>query len=157
MTLQNTNGSRHTLADVESQIQRLQRARETLETKRHGLREEELKILADAFARKLQAGGFTVREGLAALKPYARTRLNAETPASPAPGAAAPSTRARAAAPASAPDLREHASRVLGGEASAWLRHPHPLLGGQTPQQMAATPQGLEKVHALLAAYARGA
>ena len=46
---------------------------------------------------------------------------------------------------------------VLGSDAIDWLQRAHPLLGGMTPTQMAATPRGEEKVLALLAAYARGA
>ena len=33
-------------------------------------RVEELKVLADGFARKLAVNGFTVKEGIGALKPY---------------------------------------------------------------------------------------
>ncbi len=33
-------------------------------------RVEELKVLADGFARKLAVNGFTVKEGISALKPY---------------------------------------------------------------------------------------
>ncbi len=33
-------------------------------------RVEELKVLADGFARKLAINGFSVKEGIAALKPY---------------------------------------------------------------------------------------
>jgi DNA-binding protein H-NS len=33
-------------------------------------RVEELKVLADGFARKLAVNGFTVKEGIEALKPY---------------------------------------------------------------------------------------
>ncbi len=33
-------------------------------------RGEELKVLADGFARKLAVNGFSVKEGIAALKPY---------------------------------------------------------------------------------------
>lgn len=143
------------LADIEARIQRLTRAREALAAQRVTAREEELKVLADAFARKLQAGGFSIQEGIAALRPYARSRLQDAPAASPSLPAA---PRARESAKGTnGEDLREHARRVLGGEAASWLRRPHPLLGGQTPQQMAATPHGLDKVHALLAAYARGA
>lgn len=144
------------LAEIEARIQRLTRAREALAAQRVTAREEELKVLADAFARKLQAGGFSIQEGIAALRPYARSRLQD----APAPAPAMPPAPPRGREPskgASGEDLREHARRVLGGEAASWLRRPHPLLGGQTPQQMATTPQGLDKVHALLAAYARGA
>lgn len=37
-------------------------------------RVEELKVLADGFARKLAMNGFSVREGIDALKPYARLK-----------------------------------------------------------------------------------
>ena len=37
-------------------------------------RVEELKVLADGFARKLAANGFSVREGIDALKPYQRIK-----------------------------------------------------------------------------------
>ena len=37
-------------------------------------RVEELKVLADGFARKLAANGFSVREGIDALKPYLRVK-----------------------------------------------------------------------------------
>jgi DNA-binding protein H-NS len=37
-------------------------------------REEELKVLADGFARKLAANGFSIREGIDALKPYAKLK-----------------------------------------------------------------------------------
>ncbi|WP_399684325.1 antitoxin Xre/MbcA/ParS toxin-binding domain-containing protein [Xenophilus sp.] len=144
------------LADIEAQIRRLSDEREAMEQQRERLRAEELKVLADAYARKLRAAGFTIREGLAALRPYAAVRLaqeqsDAAPVAAPAP---APSAPQGTAAPQ---DLRSRAAQVLGPDASRWLRRPHPLLGGQTPQQVAATPQGLEKVNALLAAYARGA
>jgi len=155
MTQDHPDHRHPTLADLEARIQKLSRARDALAEQRVTAREEELKVLADAFARKLQAGGFSIQEGIAALRPYARSRLQ---------DAPAPASASRPAAPgrepskgASGDDLREHARRVLGSEASSWLRRPHPLLGGQTPQQMAGTPQGLDKVHALLAAYARGA
>ena len=43
---------------------------------------EELKVLADGFARKLAANGFSVREGIDALKPYLRIKaLTATSPA----------------------------------------------------------------------------
>lgn len=144
-----------TLADLEARIQRLTRAREALAAQRVTAREEELKVLADAFARKLQAAGLSIQEGIAALRPYARSRLQ-DAPAVAPATVAAPRGR-ESVRGAAGEDVREHAKRVLGSEASAWLRRPHPLLGGQTPQQMAATRQGLDKVHALLAAYARGA
>lgn len=35
---------------------------------------EEIKVLADGFAKKLEAAGFTVEEGIAALKPYSATK-----------------------------------------------------------------------------------
>ena len=35
-------------------------------------RVEELKVLADGYAKKLQMNGFSIREGMEALKPYLR-------------------------------------------------------------------------------------
>ena len=37
-------------------------------------RVEELKVLADGFVRKLVANGFSVREGIDAMKPYLRIK-----------------------------------------------------------------------------------
>jgi hypothetical protein len=37
-------------------------------------RVEELKVLADGYAKKLQMNGFSIREGMDALKPYLPTR-----------------------------------------------------------------------------------
>ena len=39
-----------------------------------GKREEELKVLADGYAKKVQAAGFSIEEAIAALKPYGKTR-----------------------------------------------------------------------------------
>ncbi|MDR7299509.1 DNA-binding protein H-NS [Pelomonas aquatica] len=48
---------------------------------------EELKVLADGFAKKIQAAGFTVREALEALMPYEtsapRAKKRASSPAIP--------------------------------------------------------------------------
>ncbi|MDA7418356.1 MbcA/ParS/Xre antitoxin family protein [Xenophilus arseniciresistens] len=160
------------LSDIEAEIRRLTREREALQEQRQKLRVEELKTLADAYARKLQAAGFSVAEGLAALRPYASVRLQAApdagaapaasaAPAAPAPAAASPAASAqppqRAALSLGLDALHNRAAQVLGDDAHRWLRRAHSLLGGQTPLQLASTPQGLERVHALLAAYARGA
>jgi hypothetical protein len=37
-------------------------------------RVEELKVLADGYAKKLQMNGFSIREGMDALKPYLKLR-----------------------------------------------------------------------------------
>ncbi len=37
-------------------------------------RVEELKVLADGYAKKLQMNGFAIREGMDALKPYLPTK-----------------------------------------------------------------------------------
>ena len=44
-----------------------------LELQIAGKRDEELKVLVDGFAKKVQATGFTVDEALVALQPYATT------------------------------------------------------------------------------------
>ncbi len=38
-------------------------------------RVEELKVLADGYAKKLQMNGFSIREGMDALKPYLHIKL----------------------------------------------------------------------------------
>ncbi len=43
-------------------------------------RVEELKVLADGFARKLAVNGFSVREGIDALKPYIGKNLRPAIP-----------------------------------------------------------------------------
>jgi hypothetical protein len=42
-------------------------------------RVEELKVLADGFARKLAVNGFSVKEGIDALKPYVGKNLRPAT------------------------------------------------------------------------------
>ena len=42
----------------------------TLDREIRGKREEELKVLADGYVKKIQAGGFTVTEAIEALAPY---------------------------------------------------------------------------------------
>lgn len=152
-----------TLSHLEAEIQRLIDEREALELQRQRLRVEELKTLADAYARKLQAAGFSISEGLAALKPYAHVRMQSET-AAPATSSSPLAPREpreprapRASVTHGLDALHSRAAQVLGEDAHRWLRRAHPLLGGQAPLQIASTPQGVEKVQALLAAYARGA
>lgn len=51
----------------------LQELRARLETTNRAIAErrvEELKVLADGYAKKLSMNGFSVREGIDALKPY---------------------------------------------------------------------------------------
>lgn len=55
--------------------------RTQLERQIAGKRGEELKVLADGFAKKLEAAGFTVAEGVEALKPYLPTGSQARTAA----------------------------------------------------------------------------
>ncbi len=43
-------------------------------------RVEELKVLADGFARKLAVNGFSVKEGIEALKPYIGKNLAPVSP-----------------------------------------------------------------------------
>ena len=50
-------------------------------------RVEELKVLADGFARKLAVNGFSVKEGIDALKPYIGKNLHPTTPPRPGPSA----------------------------------------------------------------------
>ncbi|UDF36880.1 UNVERIFIED_ORG: H-NS histone family protein [Shinella sp. XGS7] len=48
--------------------------RAKLEREIEGKREEELKTLADGYAKKLQAAGFSVEEGIKALLPYTEAK-----------------------------------------------------------------------------------
>lgn len=45
-------------------------------------RSEELKVLVDGFAKKMEAAGFTVREAIEALMPYDRSAVRANKRAS---------------------------------------------------------------------------
>ncbi len=142
---------------LEAQIARLTQERKDLERQQQRLRVDELKALADAYAAQLKAAGFSIEEGIQALQPH---RPAAQPPAPPrhqairpAPFVTAPKSQPRP--PMDTVHLR--AQSVLGSDAIDWLRRPHALLGGMTPSQMADTPQGEEKVLALLTAYARGA
>lgn len=57
--------------DLEGQaLADLQRLLEQTDAAIAERRGEELKVLADGYARKLAMNGFSIREGMAALKPY---------------------------------------------------------------------------------------
>ncbi|MFP5474768.1 MAG: antitoxin Xre/MbcA/ParS toxin-binding domain-containing protein [Gammaproteobacteria bacterium] len=144
---------------LEAEIARLTQERRDLERQQRQLRVDELKALVDHFAQQLGAAGFGLQDGIDALQARARPAPPpVEQPArhsviKPAPFVTAPKSQPRP--PMDAVHLR--AQSVLGSDAIDWLQRAHPLLGGMTPTQMAATPRGEEKVLALLAAYARGA
>jgi len=57
-------------ADIQKRIKEVDDERAELEAALHAKRGEELKVLADAYAKKLQAAGFTILEGVEALAPY---------------------------------------------------------------------------------------
>ncbi len=59
-----------------SELQKLvTEAQERLEAKR----EEEIKVLADAYAKKVQAAGFSIEEAIEALHPYLPQRSRGKT------------------------------------------------------------------------------
>jgi DNA-binding protein H-NS len=57
-------------ADIQKRLKDMDAERAELEVVLQSKRGEELKVLADAYAKKLQAGGFSIPEGIKALAPY---------------------------------------------------------------------------------------
>ncbi|WP_143100259.1 H-NS histone family protein [Variovorax sp. 770b2] len=57
-------------AEIQKRIQDMDAERAVLEAALQAKRGEEIKVLADAYAKKLQAGGFSIAEGIKALAPY---------------------------------------------------------------------------------------
>ena len=57
-------------ADIQKRIQEMDDERAELELALQAKRGEELKVLADAYAKKLEAAGFSIAEGNSALDPY---------------------------------------------------------------------------------------
>ncbi|MFN7725800.1 MAG: hypothetical protein ACK5QH_12080 [Rubrivivax sp.] len=62
------------LAQRRAQLQALVARRDELDRAIAERRVEELKVLADGYAKKLQMNGFSIREGMDALKPYLKLR-----------------------------------------------------------------------------------
>src|SRR5688572_27794928 len=62
--------SKMSLEALKKHIAELDKQRLDAEALLQSKRVEELKVLADAYAQKLQTGGFTIAEGLAALEPH---------------------------------------------------------------------------------------
>lgn len=61
-------------ADIQKRLKDMDAERVELEAALQAKRGEEIKVLADAYAKKLQAGGFSITEGIKALAPYDTTR-----------------------------------------------------------------------------------
>jgi DNA-binding protein H-NS len=57
-------------AEIQNRIKEMDAERAVLELALQSKRGEEIKVLADAYAKKLQAGGFSIAEGVKALAPY---------------------------------------------------------------------------------------
>jgi len=57
-------------AEIQQRIKDMDAERVELEAALQAKRGEEIKVLADAYAKKLQAGGFSISEGIKALAPY---------------------------------------------------------------------------------------
>lgn len=60
-------------AEIQRRIKEMDAERVELEAALQAKRGEEIKVLADAYAKKLQAGGFSISEGIKALAPYDTT------------------------------------------------------------------------------------
>ncbi|MDI3380385.1 MbcA/ParS/Xre antitoxin family protein [Xenophilus aerolatus] len=133
--------------EVLAEIRRLEATRAVLVEQKMRAQAEELKVLADAYARKLQAASLSIREGIAALRPYEKSMSSKCRQAS---------TSSRQAVDGMStsplPQLQAQARTVFGDDAEQWLVRPHPLLGGRSPRDAAAQPEGLEKIQALLTA-----
>jgi hypothetical protein len=61
-------------AEIQKRIREMDDERAELEAALHAKRGEELKVLADAYAKKLEAAGFTILEGVEALAPYDKSK-----------------------------------------------------------------------------------
>lgn len=139
----------HTMNDkpeeVIAQIRRLEAKRAALLEQKMRAQAEELKVLADAYARKLQSAGLSIRQGIAALRPYEKSMSLKARQASRGSrqGFGGMSTNGLA-------QLQAQARTVFGDDAEQWLDRPHPLLGGLSPRSAASQPAGLEQVQALL-------
>lgn len=133
---------------IEKEILRLQKEKEKLLERREVVKRETLHSLADAFARKLQAAGLTVREGIEALRPYSHLKLHEEVmqrssaigarpsfQRSPHPGRARPVGRA-APPPTTQGSLEAYAQQVLGAGWKDWMDQPNLLLGGDQPNAL---------------------
>lgn len=154
---------------IDQEILRLQQEREKLLERRAAVKRETLLSLADAFARKLQAAGLTVREGIQALRPYEHLKLNDPVLAYPqteVPHRGLRRTRStEASAPASVIEaelspqqaVEAYAEQVLGAGWRDWLEQPHLLLGGERPSALLTQRAGVAKVRALLEAFEQGA
>ncbi len=62
------------IAQRQAQLQALLARRAELDQAIAERRVEELKVLADGYAKKLQMNGFAIREGMDALRPYLKLR-----------------------------------------------------------------------------------
>lgn len=131
-----------TSSEIEKEITRLQAQRDSLEAKRKSVAAEEVKILADAFARKLQSAGLSIADGIEALRPYADLVKSKAKTGIEQSSAASDSIAALA-----------HA--VLGSDAPQWLLRPNALLGGATPAALAKNSAGERRVRSLLDALRR--
>ncbi|MET3514968.1 hypothetical protein ABIC63_002751 [Pseudacidovorax sp. 1753] len=130
------------LAFLEARIRQLTKEKGDLEREQKRMRKIELEVLADAYARKLRAAGFTIEQGAAALRGYKHFDAKPASRHVQKPSMASADRSVFATA-----------TRLMGDDAKAWLERPHPLLGGISPDECCASPGGVKKVQALLAAY----
>lgn len=161
-------GSAVVPSTIDQEILRLQQERDKLLARREVVRHEMLQNLADAFARKLDAAGFTVREGIQALRPYANVKLKADVVERPesedgkqvfrrAPARTSGGGAAAQPLPSAQESIESYAQQVLGTGWKEWLDKPNLLLGGDRPNALLGSRAGLAKVRALLEAFEQGA
>lgn len=150
------------LSAIHNEIERLSGEQAKLRARREAIKRETLQSLADAFARKLQAAGLSVREGIQALRPYEKLKLDEMAAAAPATTTAyhrAPAVQALKQPSGRSPQVNardaveQQAQHILGAPWRSWLDQPHLLLGGEAPSALLANPAGVAKVRALLDAY----
>lgn len=153
---------------IDQEILRLQQERDKLLARREAVRHEMLQNLADAFARKLHAAGFTVREGIQALRPYANVKLKVDMverrggeggrqALQRAPTRTSGGGAAAQPLPSAQQSIESYAQQVLGTAWKEWLDQPNLLLGGERPNGLLGSRAGLAKVRALLEAFEQGA
>ncbi|MDE2370263.1 MAG: H-NS histone family protein [Burkholderiales bacterium] len=85
-------------------------------------RAEEVKVLADGYAKKLQMSGFTIAEGIEALKPYLPARSARSVARAPKAAAGEPAAATAPRAPKYANPQRPQETWVGVGKPPQWFR-----------------------------------
>lgn len=123
-------------AEIQKRIKDMDEERAVLEAALQAKRGEEIKVLADAYAKKLQAGGFSITEGIKALAPY-------DTPAAKRTGAAPrPPREVVTGATYKNPETGETWTAGAKGRVVGWLQAQ--INAGKSATSFAANATGLE-------------